>query len=117
MNVPAVLWEHSMQSFLAARIAEVEYDEAVYYPACDEQESGGAPVPDDVAAMTDTLTEARCAAEEALIFTPTNALANIIWKIAYARKRWEDHCEWPDDWWEAVIADLHRIDTGKGGAA
>src|SRR3546814_18010556 len=35
MNVPAILWEHSMQCFLAARIAEVEYDETVWTPADD----------------------------------------------------------------------------------
>ncbi|HWW56385.1 MAG TPA: hypothetical protein VN047_05800 [Sphingopyxis sp.] len=113
MNVPAILWEHSMQRFLIARIAEVEYDDAVFIPACDVQEAGGGAVPDEIIAATERLTDARCDAEDALILTPTNDAANVRWKLAYCRIRYEDFCDFPDDWWQAIYADLERIATER----
>lgn len=116
MNVPAILWEHSMQCFLAARIAEVEYDDSTFGPACDQFDyKKGQRVPDDIVAEAERLTEARCDAEEALILTPTNDAAKVRWKLAYSRLRWQDFCDFPDDWWEAIHADLERISAG--GAA
>jgi hypothetical protein len=109
MIVPVILWERSMQRFLATRIAEVEYDDTVYYPALDRYDATGEHVPDDVSSRAQALTDARCAAEEALIQTPTNSVANLKWKIAYARKRYEDFCDLPESAWEAIHADLDRI--------
>src|SRR3546814_18089091 len=49
MNVPAILWEHSMQCFLAARIAEVEYDETVWTPADAVADwKAGRPIPQNI---------------------------------------------------------------------
>lgn len=110
MNAPTILWEHTMQRFLAARIAEVDYDDAVFIPAHETL-----PIPPEVNAKAESLTDARCDAEDALILTPTNDAANVRWKLAYCRIRYEDFCDFPDDWWHAIYADLDRI--AAGGAA
>lgn len=116
MNVPAILWEHSMQRFLAARIAEVEYDRTVFIPANDASDwKAGRPIPSEIVARAESLTEIRCGAEDALIITPTNDAANVRWKLAYCRIRYEDFCDFPDGWWQAIYADLERI--AAGGAA
>ena len=112
MNVPAILWEHSMQRFLAARIAEIEYDEAVFIPAHERWEATKERVPDEIDNEGERLTDARCEAEDALIHTPTNDAANVRWKLAYCRIRYEDFCDFPDDWWQAIYADLERIAAG-----
>lgn len=101
-----------MQCFLAARIAEVEYDDAVFVPAHEAWEAGGDPVSGEIIVQTEKLTDARCDAEEALILTPTNDAANVRWKLAYCRVRCEDFCDFPDDWWDAINADLDRIAAG-----
>src|SRR3546814_8002773 len=87
MNVPAILWEHSMQCFLAARIAEVEYDETVWTPADDVADwKAGRPIPQNITDEMERFTDVRLAAEDALIHTPTNDAANVRWKLAYCRK-------------------------------
>lgn len=116
MNVPAILWEHSMQRFLAARIAEVEYDEKVWAPAWDDNNcSMSGPAKKQIDIKMEELQEARHVAEDALILTPTNAISNVRWKLAYCRIRYEGFCDFPDDWWQAIYADLERI--AAGGAA
>lgn len=116
MIAPAILWEHSMQRFLAARIAEVEYDEKVWTPADEASDyKAGRPMPPEIVDEMERLTDYRCAAEDTLILTPTNDAANVRWKLAYCRIRYEDFCDFPDDWWQAIYADLERI--AAGGAA
>lgn len=113
MNVPAILWEHSMQRFLAARIAEVEYDETVWTPAEEASDwKAGRPMPPEIVAEQERFTDVRCDAEDALIHTPTNNAANVRWKLVYCRIRYEDFCDFPDDWWQAIYADLERIAQG-----
>lgn len=113
MTVPAILWERSMERFLAARVAEVQYDEATFIPACDQHDhKKGQRIPDDIVREAERLTDARCAAEDELILTPTNDVGNVRWKLAYCRIRYEDFCDFPDDWWEAIYADLERIAAG-----
>lgn len=111
MNVPAILWEHSMQCFLTARLAEVGYDETVWHPIYE----AGRTIPSAIDEQMEAFTDYRCAAEDALIQTPTNDAANVRWKLAYCRIRYEDFCDFPDDWWQAIYADLERI--AAGGAA
>lgn len=105
-----------MQCFLAARIAEVEYDEQVWTPAWDDNNrSMSGPAKQEIDVKMEQMQDARICAEDALIHTPTNDAANIRWKLAYCRIRYEDFCDFPDDWWEAIYADLERI--AAGGAA
>jgi len=117
MNVSPTLWAASMDAYLAARTAEVQFDEAVWTPAYEAAEGdAGTPIAQDVEDHMEQLTAARLVAEELLIKTPTNDPANVRWKLAYGRLRFlEDFCELPEDWWQAIYADLDRI--GKGGAA
>lgn len=61
---------------------------------------------------SDRLTERRCDAEEALFFTPAPDLPSVSWKVAFARKRWALDVDWPEPWWDALNADLHRLAGG-----
>ena len=113
MNVPPILWEHSMQCFLAARIAEVEYDEKVWTPAWDDNNrSMSGPAKQEIDVKMEEMQDGRICAEDVLIRTPTNDVANVRWKLAYSRIRYEDFCDFPDDWWQAIFADLERIAAG-----
>ena len=57
----------------------------------------------------DRAIDARDEAEEAAIFAPSPDAAAVLWKITYARKRWEAFEDWPESWWSAVTADLERL--------
>lgn len=105
-----------MQAFLAARIAEVEYDEQIWTPAWDDNNrSVSGPAKKEIDVKMEAMSAARICAEDLLILTPTNDIANVRWKLAYSRIRYEDVCDFPDDWWDAIYADLERI--AAGGAA
>src|SRR3546814_15002817 len=79
---------HSIKCFLAARIAEVEYDETVGTPADDVADwKAGRPIPQNITDEMERFTDVRLAAEDALIHTPTNDAANVRWKLAYCRIR------------------------------
>lgn len=106
---PDPVWTRAMQTFEASRAREVEYDRVVWMPAYREHETGGLPVSAQVDAEMERLMEVRCDAEDALIATPAPSLSATIWKIQYARKRWEEHDDWPDDWWIGVMRDLSRL--------
>lgn len=102
-------WDGAKAAFEAARQAEASYDGAVWWPAFYAAEKGGARTPDDIDAEGERLTDVRCAAEDTLIATPAPDLPAAIWKIEYARKRWEDCVDWPETWWAAVLGDLRRF--------
>lgn len=101
-----------MQVFETAQAEEVAYKRAAWIPAHHASETGGPEIPDDVDAKKERLVDARCEAEDALIVTPAPTLSATIWKMEYARKRWEDFSAWPDDWWNAVMSDLRRLAAG-----
>lgn len=102
-------WNAAQAAFESARKAEDDYDRATWRPAYHAAESGGPSIPDDIDAHAERLTDARCAAEEVLIAAPAPDLPAAIWKIEYARKRWEEFSDWPATWWAAVMGDLHRL--------
>lgn len=109
MRPPAILWEHSMERYLAARVAEAKYDETDLFPALNIQEAGGARCPDVVIDHADALTAERSKAGEALILTPTNHAGNILFKLAYGLWVTDGCCGLPDEWHDAIFADLRRI--------
>ena len=94
----ASAWDDAMAQFEAAQAVENAYDahDRPVWTAANERE------------MT-RLIDARCDAEDRLIATPAPSLSAVIWKIEYARKRWVDFTDWPDGWWNSVMADLRRI--------
>src|SRR3546814_20668211 len=73
MNVPAILWEHSMQCFLATRIAEVEYDETVWTPADDVADwQAGRPIPQNITDQMDRFTNFALDPQHTKTHTPPN---------------------------------------------
>lgn len=112
--VDRTAWTRVKKGFEAARAAEKAYDEAVWGPAFERWRGDENVIPDHVDAEMDRLQEARCDYEDVIIATPAPDLSQVIWKIDYARERWQYSVGWPDDWWAAVMADLHRL---NGGAA
>lgn len=107
-SAPLDDWGTAMSLFARAREAEVAFDLQTWKPAFDAERSGGSKIPDAVDAQSERLTDLRCDAEEALVHTPAPSLSAVIWKLDYGHKRWEDS-EWPDDWWDAVMSDLRRL--------
>ena len=90
-------WVEAMRTLDAAKAADAAFlrrpdwsEEACY----DESER---------------LTTEVCRAEDAIMDVPAPDLSAVIWKIEYARKRWEDFDGWPDEWWAAILSDLRRI--------
>ena len=108
-------WQMAMQRFEAARAAETSFDMQVWSPAYQAAEMDAHPIPDHIDAELTRLTDKRCDAEDALIFTPAPHLSAVVWKIEYARIRWEDFSDWPSTWWRAVMSDLSRLDAMRGG--
>jgi hypothetical protein len=104
-----ITWVEAQAALEAARAAEATYDGAVWWPAFHAAGSGGPAIAGDIDAESERRTDARCAAEDALIATPAPDLPAAIWKIEYARKRWEDFDDWPATWWAAVMGDLRRL--------
>ena len=102
-------WVAVMCRFQAARAAEVSYDHATWRPAYRAERSGGPNIPAAVDAEMERLTEARCEAEEEVISTPAADLRGAIWKLKYARRRWDAFEEWPSDWWSKIMVDLSRL--------
>lgn len=96
--VAASAWDHAMAQFKAAQRAEDAYmgSKRDAWTSDDERE-------------LERLIDARCDAEDRLIATPTPIMSAVIWKIEYARKRWVDFTDWPDDWWASVMTDLRRF--------
>lgn len=109
---PASAWATAMQAFEARRAEEDAYHRAAWRPAYHASKAGGPNIPDHVDAEMERLVDARCDAEDTLIATPAPALSAVIWKMEYAQKCWEDFDGWPDDWWTAVMSDLHRLAAG-----
>jgi len=112
---PSSTWAAAMKCFNEALAAETAYDRSIWSPAYHVQENGGREISAHVHAEYDRLLDARCEAEETLILTPAQHLSGVIWKIDYARQRWEEFTDWPEDWWDAIMGDLQRF-AAMGGA-
>ncbi|AEG50770.1 hypothetical protein Sphch_3155 [Sphingobium chlorophenolicum L-1] len=106
---PSAVWAAAMVNFETARTDEVAYDRTTWRPAYRASGNGGSNIPDSVDSQMELLTDVRCDAEDKLIATPAPNLAGVIWKIEYARKRWEEFEDWPNDWWNSVMSDLARL--------
>ena len=106
-------WAAAMRGFELARETEVAYDNDHWRPAYDTAKQGGQGIPERVDVEMERLIDLRCDAEEALIATPAPHVQAVTWKIVYARERWAEFTDWPDDWWAAVMVDLYRL----GGTA
>ena len=106
---PAGAWTQCKAAFDAARAAEIAYDKAVWTPDYDAAVAAGRQVDAAINTEAERLQDVRCAAEDALIACPAPSLAETVWKVVYARGRWAGFTDWPDKWWEAVLADLHRF--------
>jgi hypothetical protein len=114
LKIQATTWAVAKQRFDEARAAEVSYDRVSWRPAYEASKHLGPPIPEHVDAVMEQLMEARHDAEDALIATPAPELADAVWKIDYARKRWAQVEGWPEDWWEAILADLHALVAETG---
>lgn len=102
-------FEAAMQALAARQADELAYSRSTWLPASHAASNGGPRLPEDIDAELSRLVDLRCDAEDELIATPAPTLPAVIWKIEYARKRWEEMSAWPDEWWEAVMSDLHRV--------
>ena len=108
-------WDTVKAAFDAALALERQFDDMYVGPTVVTTERGPErsaqchAVPRWVWEAAERLTDARCDAEEALIFFPAPDLAAALWKIEYARPRWEAMEDWPECWWSAVLADLRRF--------
>jgi len=102
-------FEAAMQALAARHADELAYSRSTWLPASNAASNGGPKLTEDIEAELVRLVDLRCDAEDELIATPSPTLSAAIWKIEYARKRWEDFTDWPDEWWEAVMSDLHRV--------
>lgn len=102
-------WDAAQVAFEIARETEDSHHRSAWLPRYESAERGGPPIPDAIEAEAERLTEVRCAAEDVLIATPAPDLPAAIWKIEYARKRWEGFDDWPATWWTAVMGDLRRL--------
>lgn len=100
-------WAAALSAFEAARAAEDAYDQAEWRPVYQEWVSRRAKIPDHIEAEMARLADARYASEDALMKAPAPSLSVAIWKMEYARERW-DEC-WPDNYWDDVISDLRRF--------
>jgi hypothetical protein len=102
-------WVAAVRRLSAARAEELAYDRAVWTPCWLASKDGGPDIPDEVDAELERLTEDRCAAEDTMVATPSPRLSGTVYKIEYARIRWEESDDWPPSWWEAVMTDLRRF--------
>jgi|GEM_PF-6807014 hypothetical protein len=102
-------WDAAQVAFEIASRTEDGHHKTAWLPCYEAAEKGGLPMPDAIEAEADRLTEIRCAAEDVLIATAAPDLPAAIWKIEYARKRWEDFADWPETWWTAIMGDLRRL--------
>lgn len=102
-------WDAARRALDSARETEEGYLQSVYLPHHHAAESGDLAVPAVIDAVLDRLTDVRCAAEDELIAVPAPDLPAAIWKIEYARQRWEEFEDWPADWWDRVMGDLLRF--------
>ncbi|SEQ47526.1 hypothetical protein [Sphingobium sp. YR768] len=117
INAPAIsmtkvdrtAWDAALEQYTAARYAEDTFDRHTWTPAYEREKSGKSKIPDRVSEKMDRLTDVRCDAEDRLIATASPTLSAAIWKIEYARNRWADFVDWPDDWWISVMTDLRRF--------
>jgi hypothetical protein len=110
-DLPQV-WEQAKAAYLAARNQEDIFDQTIARPASRCAQAGGLEYDEALTDASDRLCDIRCAAETRLICTPAPDLAAVIWKIEHARERWKLFEEWADGWWDAVMADLHRLEGG-----
>ena len=115
VKMQAATWAAAKRRFDEARAAEVSYDQTSWRPAYEASKHLGPPIPDHVDTEMEQLTDARHKAEDALIATPCADLAATVWKIEYARERWAEVEEWPEDWWTSILADLHTLVEEQGG--
>jgi len=109
VNMQASAWAAAKQRFDEARANEVSYDRLSWRPAYDASKHLGPPIPDHVDTEMEQLSDARYEAEDALIATPAPDLRCAVWKVDYSRERWAQVEEWPEDWWEAILTDLHTL--------
>lgn len=100
-------WETQTSALSAAQAAEDAYDRLIWTPA-NAVTDGKASA--EIEAEMQRLQDARCDLEDQTVATSAPTLTAAIWKIDYARKRWSDFEDWPPAWWEAVMADLRRLD-------
>lgn len=105
-------WENALRDCQDAHAAERAYSATTWEPAYQESRSGGPRIPREYNAQLDRLAVIRCDAQDTLALTPSPTLAGVITKIEMSRERWEGF-EWPDDWLDAILLDLRRID-GEG---
>lgn len=104
-------WDKAWHAFEVVR-AEVEtYDRAVWRPAYVAAQAGGPPIPKHIDASMQRLVDAQCQAADAIIATPAPDLTAAIWKLDYARERWADCADLPQDWWQAIMGDLRRLES------
>ena len=104
-------WNDAMRVYVDALAAETAYDDGPYAEARERRDRQGdmALFDDRWTFESDRLCDIRFAAEGVLISTPAPHLAAAIWKIEHARRVCADFEDWPDAWWDAVMADLHRL--------
>lgn len=108
-------WQIAMHRFDAARAAETAYDNQVWMPAYQAAEMDANPIADAIDAELNRLTDLRCEAEEQIIAMPSPHLSGVVWKMEYARVRWEDFDSWPDAWWSSILGDMARLNAKQGG--
>ena len=108
-------FDQARAAYLAAKAAQDAYVDDPYAEAMARAELQGptAMFDDRLTDEADRLTDLRCDAEEAMIAAPAPDITVVLFKIELARRRWEDMVDWPENWWDAVLADLRRL----GGVA
>lgn len=74
-------WPSARKAYLAAVLAEKDYDDRAWMPAYHLSETGGPSIPDEVNTEYERLQAVRMAAEDVLLETPAPSLAE--WAIKY----------------------------------
>ena len=108
-------WTDLRNVFEKALAAETAFDDGIYAEAIRRKREDGTAVDDRLADLSDMLTDVRVDAEEAMALMPAPDLAAAVFKIEYARKRWRNCDDWPDEWWAAVLSDLRRFAGAEKG--
>jgi hypothetical protein len=116
MNAITGAWALAKAAFDQAKAAEDAYDRDTWTAAhtavgnkFDEPLSALMPIDSAIEFEMERLVDIRCEAEEALIVCASPTLGDTIWKIEYARVRWDDQGNWPAKWWSAVMRDLNAF--------
>jgi len=110
------VWSSAMTRLVDAWGYERGYDQMEWTPehdrACARRES----MAEEIDVWMERLTDERCQAELELIQTPAPSLAATVCKINYARLRWADQPDFPEEWWESILADLTKFGEIDGVA-